>query len=233
MFKLSLTREELKLYVLRQMNNFFPDSQPHPGEELLDLSFDQALERAAYCFKYVSLKAYNNNGTTFFNHLHSDQYTVFLWFLSNSIWKNFGDEALATKIFYLNKVLNGFLCMYDANMPSIFLVLHGTGTVLGKATYEEFFVCCHGCTVGAVHGQYPVIGKGVAMAPQSTIVGNCKIGDGVTIGTNALLRNRNIESGLLYYQDIETGKNMTKPVARTWAQSFFNVPIPCKGDSVD
>lgn len=225
MFKLSLTEEDLHSYVFHQLNNFFPDNQLACQDLLFKRSLQQALERTEYCFQHVALKAYHHDGVTRFSHLHADQYTLFLWYLSNAVWKVFEDDGLASKVFSLNKVLNGFLCMYDTNMPDIFLVLHGEGTVLGKAVYGNFFVCCHGCTVGAVHWNYPSLGKGVAMAPQSTIVGDCIVGDNVTIGTHALLRNRNVDSGHLYYQDVDTGRAMTKQVKESWAQSFFNVPI--------
>lgn len=225
MFQTSLSSAELQTYVMRQLNTFFPDNRTPADEELFIHSFRQALERVENCFKYVALPAYHRDGDTYFSHLHADQYTVFLWFLSNSVWNNYQDEALASKIFYLNKSLNGVMCMYDAKMPDIFLILHGNGIVLGKATYSDFFVCCHGCTVGAVHGVYPVFESGVAMAPMSSVVGNCTIGPHSTIGTNALLRNRNLEQNLLYYQDVNSGETMTKFVKSCWAQSFFNVPI--------
>lgn len=229
MFKLSLSENELTNYIKNQLNQFFPDNQ-HVDEKLFKRSLDNALERSEYCFRHVAIRAFNNDGTTFFSHLHADQYTLFLWFLSNSVWREFEDDKLASKIFYLNKVLNGVTCMYDAQLPNIFLILHGNGVVLGKASYSDFFVCHHGCTVGAVYGVYPRLGKGVAMAPQSTIVGNCIIGDHVTIGTNSLLRNKEVSNHSTCYNDCDTGVAVVKPSKKFWAQSFFNVPIPFTGD---
>ncbi len=232
MFQTSLPVRELQSYVLRQLDHFFPDNKTPGNDELFSRAFDRALERTEYCFKHVALTAYNRGDTTFFSHLHADQYTVFLWFLSNSVWKAFEDEDIASKIFCLNKLLNGVMCMYDAKMPDIFLILHGSGTVLGKAAYSDFFVCCHGCTVGAAHGVYPVFKKGVALAPQSTVVGNCTIGQCSTVGTNALIRNRDLEENHLFYCDVDTGRPMTKFVQNCWAQSFYNVPIPESGKTV-
>lgn len=226
MFKLSLAREELKSYVLKQVDTFFPDHWPLQHERLFDSAFSKTLERVEYCFQHIALKGYSCENSTYFSHLHSDQYSMFLWFLSNSVWKEFEDESLASKLFCLNKTLNGLMCMYDALMPDIFLIVHGTGTVLGKASYSNFFVVYHGCTVGAVHGVYPSFGLGVALAPQSTVVGKCVIGNHVTIGTQAFLRNENVKSNSLYYKDIGTGQSGIKTVANSWAQSFFRVPIP-------
>lgn len=225
MFQLSMPKTELKAYVINQLDHFFPDKVKWKQETLFDRALGEALERSEYCFQFVALDAYHKNGTTYFSHLHADQYTVFLWYLSNAVWKIFQDHQLASKFFYLNKALNGILCMYDAEMPDIFLILHGAGSVLGKAVYTDFFVACHNCTVGAVHGGYPKLGKGVAMAPMSVIVGSCTVGNNVTIGTQAMLRNRDIKSGLLYYRDVNSGEHQTKLVSRSWAQSYFNVPI--------
>ncbi|WP_139996971.1 hypothetical protein [Paenibacillus paridis] len=233
MFKLSLPADDLQTYIFNQLGHFYPDNRLSPKDERFTKSFQQALERTEYCFKHVALKAYHNEGTTFFSHLHSDQYSLFLWFLSNSVWREFEDIELASKLFNLNKTLNGVICMYDAEMPNIFLILHGGGVVLGKASYNDFFVCCQGCTVGAVKGVYPVLGKGVAMAPQSTIVGNCIVGDHTTIGNQALLRNTNLSSGSLYYRHIDTGKHEIQLKDQPWAQSFFNVPIPRNGESYE
>jgi serine O-acetyltransferase len=225
MFQMSLSKNELQSYVTHQLNNFFPDDQMSGKEALFTQSVNMALERVEYCFSYVALKEYNRDHVTLFSHLHADQYTVFLWFLSNSAWRVFEDDAIASKLFCLNKALNGIMCMYDAQMPDIFLVLHGSGSVLGKASYSNFFVCCHGCTVGAVHGTYPVLNKGVAMAPNSTIVGECTVGPCSTIGTHALLRCRDLAGSTLYYRDVNTGLAMTKLVKSSWAQSYYNVPI--------
>lgn len=225
--KLSLSTEEFQKYVVHQLNHFFPDNQLNGSEKLFTNAFLQALERTEYCFKHVALKAYHHNGVTRFSHCHADQYTMFLWFLSNSVWREFEDDALASKLFYFNKILNGVMCMYDAQMPDIFLILHGNGIVLGKAKYDNFLVCCQGCTVGAVHGVYPVFGRGVALAPYATVVGNSTLGDYVTIGTGASIRNRNIDSESVYYRDTDTGQAVIKRKERAacWAQSYFNVPI--------
>ncbi|TYP75733.1 serine acetyltransferase [Paenibacillus methanolicus] len=228
MFNISLSMQELQTYVFRQLDHFFPDGRLSPRDPRIDEAFQDALDRAEYCFRHVALRSYHREGVTFLSHLHSDQYTMFLWFLSNSIWRRLEDAELASKLFYLNKALNGVACMYDAAMPDIFLVVHGGGIVLGKALYDDFFVCYQGCTVGAINGVYPVLGKGVAMAPQSAIIGGCRVGDHVTIGNQALLRNDDLQPGAVYYRNTEDGKHMSRQVDKPWAQSFFNVPIPRK-----
>ncbi|MCR8659879.1 hypothetical protein [Paenibacillus endoradicis] len=223
--KMSLTNAQLKQYILHQIIHFFPDDKSYSGDQLFELALQRALERTEYCFQHVALPAFHQDGITKFSHLHSDQYTLFLWFLSNEVWKGYEDTELASKLFYLNKILNGVLCMYDAGMPNIFLIVHGGGVVLGKAQYDDFFVCYQGCTVGAIEGVYPVLGKGVAMAPHSSIIGQCHVGHRVTIGNQALLRNTNVPSDSLYLSDITTGAHRQQSSKSPWAQQFFNVPI--------
>ncbi len=225
MFIPTLTTKDLMSYVTRQLNNMFPDKLIRTNDKLFIRSMNEALERTEYCFKHVAMKSYHVEGTTFFSHLHADQYTIFLWFLSNASWKIFEDVDVSSKLFYLNKAINGVISMYDANLPDIFLIIHGGNVVLGKATYNDFFVCYQGSTVGAIEGKYPTLGKGVAMAPHSSIIGPCIVGDRVTLGNQSLLRNRNLKSDTLYYRHIETGQHVTQQTEEFWAQTFFNVPI--------
>jgi hypothetical protein len=49
-----------------------------------------------------------------FDYLHSSQYCIFVYFLSNTIWKQSGDTILPTKLFILNKALNGIDLFYDS-----------------------------------------------------------------------------------------------------------------------
>ncbi|AWV36115.1 hypothetical protein MHH60_20860 [Paenibacillus sp. FSL H7-0716] len=170
------------------------------------------------------MESYRKNGTTFLNHLHSDQYAIFLWFLSNTVWKESGNTALANKIFYINKALHGFSCMYDTNLPNIFLLFHTVGTVLGKAEYSDFLVVGQGSTVGAQNGIYPKLGKGVSLLPYSSIVGNCIIGDRVSVGIGASVYEKNIESGMVVYREMD-GSIRCKFKQRCWAQQHFLIDI--------
>ena len=131
--KLSLTSDELKDYTSRQLNHFFPDKHVVKSSDL-NAYADTALDRLNFCFSHVSFSRYNTNGQTIFNHLYTDQYLVYLWFLANTAWKQNGSEHIYSKIYYLNKALHSFDCMYNTALPNIFLVLHGAGTMLGKAT---------------------------------------------------------------------------------------------------
>jgi serine O-acetyltransferase len=222
--ELSLPYENFKGYVRKQLNLFFPDNRWLENNKDFDVAFNIALQRIELCFSNVTLKNYKKNGTPYLNHLYSDQYAVFLWFLSNSIWTETKDADIANKIFYLNKALHGFSCMFDTELPDIFLLLHTTGTVLGKAKYNDYLVVSQGCTVGAQNREYPTIGRGVALLPNSSIVGNCKIGNRVSIGISSTVYQQNIENQTVVYTD-SNGILCFKKKAECWSQQFYSVKI--------
>jgi serine O-acetyltransferase len=221
---LSLPYGEFKKYVLLQMSHFFPDGQNLPANEY-DQAFDRAIDRTSYCFSRVNMDSYFRNGEVHLNHLHANQYAAFLWFLSNTVWTEFHDEGVANKLYCLNRALNGLSCSYEARLPKVFLLLHIVGTVLGKADYSDFFVAGHGCTVGAHHGIYPKIGRGVAMLPHSSIIGACTIGDRVSVGVNATIYERDVPDNTTVYVDGNTGQVCSRHGRAPWAQHLFNMEI--------
>lgn len=198
--ELSLSLVDLKSYVSRQLNHFFPDNN-EVSFHVDSRAFDVALQRTENCFGHVRLSAYNKNGNPYLNHLYSDQYCVFLWFLSNTIWKMHEDETTSNKLFYLNKSLHGFSCMYDTELPDIFLILHTVGIVLGKAQYSDYLVAFQGSTVGAQKDRYPILGQGVSLLPNSSIIGNCKIGSFSSVGNGVLIYETDIQSQTVIYKD--------------------------------
>jgi serine O-acetyltransferase len=227
--KQTLTTEALCKYVSAQVNNFFPD------ENAADLSASPqyvagALGRLEFCFKHVTLKHYFDGEQAIFNHLFSDHYVMFLWYLSNSIYREQGKCELADKIYYLNKALHGLDCMYDTKMPDIFLLFHSSGTMLGKASYADFFIALQGCTVGSQKGDYPVFGKGVSITANSSVIGNCKIGDRCTISTRTTVFQKDIPADTTAYMDFNTGKLEVKRSQTCYAQQFFNVDLRTQQD---
>jgi serine O-acetyltransferase len=130
---------------------------------------------------------------------------------------------VANKLYCLNRTLNSLSCSYEAKLPSVFLLLHIVGTVLGKAEYSDFFVAGHGCTVGAHHGIYPKIGRGVSMLPHSSIIGACSIGDRVSLGINAAVYEQDIPDDTIVYVDNETGRVCSKQSKTPWAQHLFHI----------
>ncbi len=220
----SLSINSLTNYTSRQLNYFYPDDDL---VELKNFNFavKTALERLEFCFNKVILKTHNDGTNALFNHLQSDHYMMYLWYLGNEIWNRKQDKKVCNKLYYLNKSLHAIDCMYDTKLPNIFLLFHGAGTMLGKATYDDYFVVLQGCTVGNNRGIYPVIQKGVALTAHASIIGNCTIGNRVTVSSYTNIVDTSIASNTVVFKD-STGKINLKPTTNSFAQSFFSELIP-------
>ncbi|MGF7078355.1 hypothetical protein [Mucilaginibacter sp. UYCu711] len=172
---------ELTTYVSFQLDVFFPDKKIYIDD--LKLCVVDALDRTLFSIKHVKL-----NGYARFSYLHSDLYAQFIYYLSNTVWLKTQNKNLATKLFYLNKALHSFNCMYDTKLPDIFLLIHCVGTVLGKAEYADYFVACQNVTVGSDKGESPQITGPLYMGPGSSIIGKSIIAPftNLTVGCNLL-----------------------------------------------
>ncbi len=218
--KFSIPKNELLEYSSHQLNTFFPDNNK------LNLAnesrvVDLALERLEHCFKHVAFQRYHHEGQTLFNHLYADHYLMYLWFLSNTFWRELDDDSISSKFYYLNKSLHGLDCMYNTGMPDIFLVFHGVGTMLGKGKYADYFVALQGCTVGSHKGDYPVFGKGVALTANSSVIGKCNIGNRCTIATRTTLFQKNLPDDHTAFIDFDKGQLQIRQSEQCYAQQFF------------
>jgi serine O-acetyltransferase len=194
---MSIQDEHLIDYVVKQLNTFFPDSQPVDRKELLE-SIKEILERIEFCFSHINNKYFFNGDDVIFNHLHGDQYAMFLYYSSNTIYINGGNETLCTKLFYLNRLLHGIDVFYEVSLPEIFLFVHPLGTILGRGTYSDYFLVYQRCGIGSNKELYPTMKRFVTLRPGSSILGNCLIGENCTLGANSLLIDQNLENNTVF-----------------------------------
>jgi serine O-acetyltransferase len=217
--QLSISKTDLLKYITKQLNNIFPDLyeiRTNDFGKILDL----ALDRLEFCYQHVKHPRYNVDGNVILNHLYSDHYVMLIWYISNCVYVNIENANLASKLYYLNKTLHGFDCMYDTKLPNIFLLFHCVGTMLGKADYGEYFVALQGVTVGSHKGKYPVIGSGVSLTAHSSIIGNCNIGNRVSISAYTNLFQINVENDVVVYKN-EVNCLSFKQSNNCYAQQFF------------
>ena len=181
--EVSLNRDDLKRYLGRQLNVFFPDEIKFEGNDI-KAAIDLALERLEYCYTFIAVPAYNHDCQTWFSHLHGDQYSQFLYYFSNSLWKLSQNREICDKIMQLNRMLSGCFWSYKSGLPDIFYWSHPVGTVLGKAPYGNFFSCMHGCTVATQFGREKSLwGDRFYMGAGAGILSpNVKIGNNVVLG---------------------------------------------------
>lgn len=215
---LSMSQLQLRELLLTQIKNFFLlDEQTEPV--ILDENLQMALDRTAHSFSLTTNKYYHRNGVVFFNPLHTAQYGIFLYFLSNTIWRRHGAIALCDKLYAIGKVINALDLYYEIEMPDVFFMDHPVGTVLGRAKYGCFFSFSQNCTVGNNKGVYPTIGEYVTMMSASRIVGKCKIGNYVVVSSGAYIKDQDIPDCSLVFG---ASPNL---IIKTMPVDYFQTPL--------
>lgn len=184
----TLNPSQLAGYVVRQLRMFFPDDH-NPDAGVLEESVATSLRRLDQCFSRVRDKRFRRGGETVFDHLHSDQYAMFLYILGNQSWKDGVESRVLDKLYLLNKTLHALDVFYEVQLPGVFLFGHPVGSVLGRASYGDYLVVAQNCTVGGIGGVYPVLGKGTVLSGSVNIIGSTILEDDVYVGAGALLVN--------------------------------------------
>ncbi|SMC39372.1 transferase [Sporomusa malonica] len=191
---LELSKTEISQLIHGQLSNILGMSSE------ISNYLDITLERTHKCFEKTKNKYYRNpDGEVYFNPYHSGQYSIFLYYLANTIFRNGGDSTLASKIYYLNKILNSVDWYYEIELPEVFGVEHPLGAVLGRAKYSNGFFVYQGCTVGGNKGKYPIMGKNVILYANSTVIGESTIGTNVAISTGTIVKDENIPDFCLVF----------------------------------
>lgn len=194
----SLDTIALTKYVAQQLSNLLPDSDINSNT--LSPFVKKAIERVEYCFSKINDKYFFNGTNVLFNHLNTEQYSMFLYYLSNTIWQAEKDDLLASKVYYLNKALNGLDAFYEVKLPDIFRLVHPVGTILGRGDYGDYFVAYQRVTIGGnLQLEYPTLGKSVVMYGGSAIIGKCSIGDGCLISFGTVVREKDIPSNMVVF----------------------------------
>ena len=209
----NITRAKLLAYVEKQLAQSIPDGRPVHAK--LEQDFDEALSRLATCINAV--RAWKQDE---FDYLHSSQYCTFLYFLANTIWRNRQQSEVPTKLFLLNKLLNGIDCFYEIAMPEIFFIGHSVGIVLAKAAYGNYLVLYQNSTVGKNHGVAPVIGERVVMYPDTAIIGRSNVRSGSVLSRGTGVINHDTPGDCLVFGSGD-GQLAFKPASRDIPADFF------------
>jgi len=214
---LSLSAQELKLYLRNQLEHHFPDGltdRYYRGKDV-DYAFEEALFRLENCFKHVVLPAYSDEGgvETYFSHLHTDQYAQFLYYFMNSLWKRSQNRIICDKTMCLLRELDSIFMTYKCQMPDIFLFQHTVGTVIGNAQYSDYLLILQNVTIntGVEKERFGTLklGKGVSLLPGAKIISDEPIGDRVNIGVDAVVYKTAIDNDKSVIRD-RNGKIVVK-----------------------
>jgi serine O-acetyltransferase len=188
---LAIGRDELDKLVASQIEHLFVLGAGEAAQ--LSHAVADALERCEYCFERTDNKYYQFHGRPYFNPFQSAQYCIFLYHLSVAVNRLEGAPAtLADRVYYLNRALNGVDLFYEVELPRVFMLDHPLGSVMGRASYGEYFRFAQSCTVGNNHGVYPVIGEHVTMMSGSKIIGACRIGERSIIAANTYICDQDV-----------------------------------------
>lgn len=229
--EISLGKRELKEYLASQLDSFFPDKYKCRGLDI-DSSINIALDRLENCFKHITLRGYRDDkGNPTFYHMHSDQYSQFLYFFSNSLWNDYENKAICDKVISLNKILNGMFYSYKCKLPDIFLFGHPVGSIIGNAEYSDYLVIFQNVTINTSvddkGNTAPKLGKGLFLGAGAKIIGNQEIGDRVSLGVDSLVMNQRIEDDSIILRDVISGKQIIRQrkTSECMAQKFFDDTI--------
>lgn len=226
----SLDKKELQKYVTQQIDTFLPDSYEFAGKDV-DAAFSLSLDRLENCFNHIKLRNYKNkNGQACFSHLHSDQYSQFLYFLSNSLWCLSENTILCSKIVNLNKCLNGMFYSFKCKLPDIFLFAHPVGSIIGNASYSDGLVIFQNVTINTGddlngNGTTPKLGRGLFLGAGAKIIGERTVGNRVSIGVDATIYNQDIADDSVVIRHQNSGKIVCKPRQheKCMAQNYFDI----------
>ena len=186
--------------VLRQLKNYWDDVD----ENIIAANVPEALKAMEENFYGLPNKRFFDGVKAVFNPVMSIHWMIFLYRLSNVIYKNWeGTAKEADYCYYLNKIMHANDWFYAINLPKHFLCEHPLGSVLGRATYGDYFFIYQGITVGGNVSKgrtyYPIIGNNVIMLANSSILGESKIGANVIVATGACIVHENIPDNCIVF----------------------------------
>lgn len=202
----TIPKEEILNQLFMQLENHFLISDEE--KSVINSRFEFALAACEENFSYSENKYFfiEEGRTKFcrFNPYHAIQYMIFLYYLSHDIYKNANIGQLCDKIYYLNKIFHSVDLFYAIELPAHFGAEHPLGSVMGRAKYGNGFFFYQGCTVGGTRDKegslfYPELGEDVQMYSNSSILGNCHIGNHVKIGAGCIVKNQDVPANSIVF----------------------------------
>lgn len=163
--------------------------------------YDEVIGKLDNCFSHIKNKYYHGDGSeTLFNPLHTAQWTMFLYYLANTLkLRSSFNTDLCDMIYGISKCFSSADIYYEVKMPDIWFFDHPQGSVMGRAEYSDYFTFSQCCTVGNNKGKYPRFGRHVSMMSGSKILGDCQIGDHVIMSANSYVIDTDVPSNCIVF----------------------------------
>ena len=198
MLTMDIPAVQLKRRIEKQLY-FLTDFDETP--ELDANLFDEAVRRQEESLSKSIAPQVIRGGGIHFSSMHIGQYASFLYWLARSASKE--NKLLAERISYLNTCVNSIWLNHNVDMPEHFYLDHPLGTIIGKANIGDYFGCLQNCTVGAVekNGQliFPKLGIHVEMLSESSVIGDCTVGNNVILSANCVVKNQDIPDNCIVF----------------------------------
>jgi serine O-acetyltransferase len=177
----------------KQLNSFFIDV------DMVKIGggIEEAYRRCMVAISSTNDKYLKLDGAAEFKSEHSGCWSIFLYYLSNSL-TNFAKKE-AEQIYYLNKILHSVDWYCEIELPDHFMVEHPLGSILGRAHYGDYLFIFQGVTIGGNNQAYPTIGTKVCFYSDAKVVGNSHIGDNVVFGANTYVKDEDIPSNSIVF----------------------------------
>ncbi len=204
---------DLSAYIATQMDHLLPDGYTPPQ---LDAAVGCAKKKVQTLLDLVCL---DKGVYKTFHHLNTLNYPIFLYFLAQALAEQ-GDEVGATKIFYLNKILNGIDLYYKINLGFPFLLGHVIGSVFCRADYGNNQVFYQNVLIGVNDNKRPYLGDGLIVFPGAKIIGNVKIGENVVISAGVTIIDKEIPSNVIVFSG-EKGGLVFKDLDERYCDRYF------------
>ena len=206
--------ELLAKFVARQVDTFFPVEHDSGAVQAILDFIDPALRRVRPIVD--SVKSFESNK---FNHLHSLQYTIFLYCLGREIYLTSPTSQLVDRLFCLNRSLNCIDLHPAVKMPDIFFISHGLSSVLGNAEYRGRIVIFQNVTVGRIGDRRPTLGCDVILYPGSSVTGRTNIGDNCVVSAGTPVHNLDIPNNSIV--ELVAGSISIRPLKRDYISLYF------------
>jgi serine O-acetyltransferase len=179
--------EQLARHVALQLDRLYPDCGLQADVERAMVALPAALERMRPVL--AAVRAFTPDT---FDHFNSLQYTSLLYLLGNELWRRDRTDAMAERLFCLNRTLNSIDLFPAITLPEVFFISHGLGSVLGNVQFGDRLVVFQHVTVGRIGDDRPMIGSNVVLYPGATVTGRSVIGNNSVVAAGTVVHNQTI-----------------------------------------
>lgn len=196
---MDIVHSDVEDTLLYQLHSYWP----RVDDKVVLSAVPDALDGIRKNYEGMPNKRFTDGKKVYISPLMSVQWMNFLYRTSHAIYKRFGSCESADQVYYLNKILHSNDWFYAIELPTHFHCEHPLGSVLGRATYGDYFFVYQGTTVGGNRSKgvlsYPKIGTNVILFANAMVLGDSYIGNNVVIAAGTQIINETIPDNCIVF----------------------------------